>query len=329
MSATIAGIDFLHHMNIVAVVVTLHPETEVLGALLKALEPQVNSVVVVDNGSGKDFREWLERLRPQRVYGIFLGTNTGVAPAQNAGINWARQQKADCVILFDQDSLPAPDMVHRLAEVIRTKHERGVKVAAVGPQYVDERNPERPSFLRLSGLRAENPRCRGPEDLVLTDFVISSGALLPLSTLDQVGGMTDCLFVDQVDIEWGLRAKSFGYQSYGVCAAKMHHTLGETPINFLGRKLLHHGPPRHYYIFRNAVWLLSKSYIPFGWKLLFVRMMFLRLGFYALMVSPRLGHVKMMTLGIWHGLLGHMGGTQKVTSSDPAAPPPSQRNAAK
>lgn len=299
--------DFSSDMNIVAVVVTFHPEVETLSALLKALRSQVNSVIVVDNGSGENFVGWLEQFHSQGVHGLFPGTNIGVAAAQNAGVDWARKQKADCVVLFDQDSLPAPDMVRRLAEAIRAKHEQGCKVAAVGPQYIDERNPERPCFLRVTGLGAENPRCEAPGDLVMTDFVISSGALVPLSTLDEVGGMMDCLFVDQIDIEWGLRAKSLGYQSYGVCTAMMRHSLGEDPISFFGRKLLHHGPLRHYYIFRNAVWLLFKPYIPLGWKLLFVRMLALRLGFYALMVSPRLAHMKMMMLGILHGVSRRMG----------------------
>jgi rhamnosyltransferase len=299
--------SFLVLMNIIAVVVTFHPEFDVLSALLSALKTQVDSVVVVDNGSGENFVGWLDRFHSQGVHGIFLGTNIGVATAQNAGVDWARQQKADCVVLFDQDSLPAPDMVRRLAEVIQAKHEQGCKVAAAGPQYIDERNPERPSFLRVGGLAAENPRCEAPGNLVLTDFVISSGALIPLATLDEVGGMMDCLFIDQIDIEWGLRAKSFGYQSYGVCAATMRHSLGEDPTRFLGRKLLHHSSLRHYYIFRNAVWLLFKPYISLGWKWLFIRMLVLRLGFYALMVSSRLSHMKMMTLGIWHGLFGRMG----------------------
>jgi rhamnosyltransferase len=123
--------------------------------------------------------------------------------------------------------------------------------------------------------------------------------------------MMDCLFIDHVDIEWGFTAKSFGYQSYGVCAATMRHSLGENPIGFMGRKILHHGPLRHYYIFRNAAWLLFKPYVPLGWKLLLIRMLVPRMGFYALMASSHLSHIKMMTLGIWHGLFGPMGRFEK------------------
>lgn len=40
--------------SVVAIVVTFNPDTEVLNVLVKAIEPQVNSVIVVDNGALQD-----------------------------------------------------------------------------------------------------------------------------------------------------------------------------------------------------------------------------------------------------------------------------------
>jgi hypothetical protein len=54
-------------------------------------------------------------------------------------------------------------MVCRLAEVIQAKQKEGCSVAAVGPQYLDERNAERASFVRLAGLGKETPRCETPK----------------------------------------------------------------------------------------------------------------------------------------------------------------------
>lgn len=294
-------------MKIVAVIITYHPELKTLSALLDALALQVKSVVVVDNGTGKQLSGWLNQRHMPGVHGVFLGINTGVATAQNVGIDWARRQGADCVVLFDQDSLPPPDMIYRLALAMQAKQAEGCKVAAVGPRYIDARNEKHPSFSRMSGLRLNKSSCSVSDRIVESDIIISSGSLIPLATLDRVGGLIDDLFIDQVDIEWCLRAKSFGYQPYGVCDTVMLHSLGENPRIFFGHKLLHHSPLRHYYIFRNAVWLLFKAYIPFGWKVLFIRMLCLRLVFYTLFISPRLSYFKMMTLGVWHGLRNRMG----------------------
>lgn len=295
-------------MNIVAVVVTYFPDLDVLGELLNSLSPQVTAIVIVDNGSGTSLYDDEVRQWPNGIHKISLGMNMGVASAQNIGIRWARQQGADHVVLFDQDSVPEPGMVSCLARAFQQVEREGHRVAAVGPRYVDSRNSERAAFSRIKRLSLKKIHCdEHSEQIVSSDFVISSGALISVSTLEIVGGMADCLFIDQVDIEWGLRAKSLGYGSYGVCAATMQHSLGERPISFMGRKVLHHGPLRHYYIVRNAVWLLFRPYIPIGWKWLFLRTIFLRIGFYALMVPPRLGHIRMMSLGIWHGLRGRMG----------------------
>jgi len=292
-------------MKIIAIVVTFHPDFNALGALLDILNSQVNSIVVVDNCSGIDFHNWFNKFYSQKVHGIFLAENTGVATAQNTGITWAKTQEADAVVLFDQDSLPEQDMINDLTVALKNEQAKGNKIAAVGPKYIDERNIDRPSFSRLAGIRLT--KVLHEQELVPSDFIIASGSLIPTCTLDEVGMMNDEFFIDQIDIEWCLRAKAYGYQSYGVCTTSMQHNLGEEPLNFFGFKLLHHSPLRHYYIFRNAIRLLFKPYIPLGWKLIFIRTLLLRFFLYSLFVEPRLKYCKMMAKGVWHGLKGRMG----------------------
>ena len=294
-------------MDIVAVVVTYHPQLDNLGRLLEALFLQLKSVVVVDNGSDEKFNSWLNQYRDQGVHGIFLGTNNGVATAQNTGISWARRQGAECVILFDQDSLPAADMVHRLAMALQAKQAEGRKVAAVGPRYMDERQENPSPFIRARGLSFEQCACSTEETVVHVDYLIASGCLIPISALDRVGGMRDDLFIDYVDIEWGLRALHHGLQSYGICSAHLQHNMGEHPINFFGKKLPSHIPLRHYYHFRNAVLLCKEPWVPLTWKLLDGKRLCLKYIFYSLFAKPRTAHWRMMTLGIWHGLRGRKG----------------------
>jgi rhamnosyltransferase len=231
----------------------------------------------------------------------------GVAFAQNTGIREAMKMNATHVMLFDQDSLPSSDMVLRLMSKLLEIENQGIKVAAVGPCYKDERNMDRPSFISVSGLKAIKSFCRPTDKIIESDVLISSGSLISISILRKVGGPLTELFIDQVDFEWCFRAKSYGYRLFGVCNAVMYHSMGETPKIFLGQKFLHHGPLRHYYIFRNAVWLLSKRYVPWGWKFLFFRTICTRFIIYCVFITPRLDYLKMMTKGIWHGLKGRLG----------------------
>ncbi|MHB9118228.1 MAG: glycosyltransferase family 2 protein [Burkholderiales bacterium] len=289
-------------LNVCAVVVTYHPDFGALESLLAALTGQVAVTVVVDNGSPADYAPWIRARAQDAVVPLLLGENMGVAAAQNRGIEWARAQGCTHVVLFDQDSLPAQDMVSVLLEAADAARARGVAVAALGPRYTDERQDNPPPFIRVRGLRVERCRCLSPDSVVAVDYLIASGCLIPMDVLNAVGDMAEPLFIDYVDIEWGLRAREKGFQSLGVCKATMRHSLGEAPSCFFGRKIPVHSPLRHYYHVRNAIWLYRQAWVPLHWKWADGFRLLLKFGYYSLLTSPRIQHFWMMTLGIYHGL---------------------------
>jgi rhamnosyltransferase len=289
-----------------AIIVTYNPVLAALRLLLDAINPQVEQVFIVDNGSTADIAAWLVEQDIQ-VELVRLGDNYGIAQAQNRGIAEARARGATFILLLDQDSLPAPDMVAKLLSAARTKITNGVKLACVGPRYSDTRQNNPPPFIRTRGLRLERRACTSPDAVVDVDYLIASGCLIPMSALDDVGGMREELFIDYVDIEWGLRAQQKGYRSFGVCSAHMRHDLGDEPISFSGRQIPVHSPIRHYYYFRNAVWLYRQPWLRLNWKVIDGSRLLLKFAFYSLMTVPRLQHAKMMTMGAFHGLIGKMG----------------------
>ncbi len=292
-----------------AVVVTFHPCRTELTRLLSAIVPQVKGVVVVDNGSPAHQVDWLKEV--EGLHFIPLRTNLGLAAGHNIGINYARNLGARYVVLLDQDSEPAEDMVVRLHEALALAERDGYRVAAVGPNYVDERHNNPPPFIRVEGLRLK--RVGAADDtFVAVDYLISSGSLIPIDVLEIVGGMREELFIDYVDIEWGLRAKRHGFQTIGSMRARMRHRLGETPVRWGGRSIPMHTPLRHYYHFRNAVWLYRQSWVPLNWKLVDGYRLALKFIFYSLYGRPPLQHLRMMTLGVWHGLSGRMHHPQRT-----------------
>ncbi|MFP3422342.1 hypothetical protein R0K19_23515, partial [Bacillus sp. SIMBA_161] len=90
--------------------------------------------------------------------------------------------------------------------------------------------------------------------------------------------------------EWGLRAQARGFQSFGVYSAVMQHQLGDEPIYFRGRYIPVHSPLRHYYHFRNAVWLYRQSWLRSDWKIVDGLRLARKFGFYSLITPPRLKH---------------------------------------
>jgi rhamnosyltransferase len=292
--------------KVVAVAVSYNPMAGEIERLLNSVLPQVDLAVVVDNGSLENMRERLPPL-PGKLEILSLDENYGIATALNRGIAWARAQNATHVLLLDQDSELAPDAVSRLLDVSVRLESNGVKVGAVGARYYDPRQDNPTPFIRVRGLRLERFHSDSPDAIFPVDYLITSGSLIPLASLDAVGGMDESLFIDYVDIEWGIRANARGYQSYGVCGAMMHHNLGEAPIRFWGRNLPLHSALRHYYHFRNAVALYRRGFVPLNWKLVDGYRLVLKFCFYSVFAKPRLQHIYLMSLGIWHGLTGRSG----------------------
>lgn len=292
--------------NVSALIVTFNPDPARFKRLIASLVNQVGEIIIIDNGSGSN--EFLECIPENCLHFISLKKNYGIAYAQNMGINHVLQNReAGFVLLLDHDSILSEGMVNRLLEVSVQLRDSGRNVAAVGPRYVDQRQENPPPFIRVEGFRVKRLACEVDSHVVPVSYLIASGSLISVETFRSVGGMKDELFVDYVDIEWGLRAGLQGFGSYGVCDALMDHDLGDDPISIFNKKIPLHSPLRHYYLFRNAIYLYTQSYLPFAWKVGDLYRLMLKYGFYTLFAKPRWQHFSMMSKGMWDGLRGKMG----------------------
>lgn len=289
--------------KITGVIVSYNPDMDALKHLATAVARQLDQLLVVDNGSRVDVG--LGGALPAEV--IRLGDNYGIARAQNVGIERARANGSDYVLLLDQDSVPAYDMVATLLDALSVKEAEGFKVACVGPRYTDSRKRDASPFVRLEGLRLKRQICSNAAAIIDVDFLIASGCLIPISTIDAVGDMVEQMFIDYVDIEWGLRAQVKGYQSYGVCGALMEHALGDESIAFGRRHVPIHSPLRHYYHVRNAIWLCRQPWLTKRWKMVLLWRVARQFAFFSIMTAPRLQHARMMSVGLLHGIMNRMG----------------------
>ncbi len=296
--------------QVVAIIVSYFPTLDVLRELINAVSQQVHHVLIVDNGSPENTGKQINALTRSGIHYLPLYENRGIGAAQNAGIAWAISKGATHVLLLDQDSLPQPGMVSELLDVHKTLNERGLKVSAVGPRYRDNVNDCLSNFVRFGWVGFARVRCHELERFVSADFLISSGALIDIDTISSVGVMDDSLFIDHVDTEWFLRARSMGFHAFGACRAVMVHNLGEKRrlLWALGWRIVpSHAPFRYYYIFRNSILLLKRDYVGRGWRrceLFRLIKLFIMFGIF---VSPRIKHLRMMMLGLRDGLRGRSG----------------------
>ena len=292
-----------------AVIVSYHPEPAAIAGLVNIVTPQVGAVVVIDNASGGTWQRPLGEVLAAGG-GALLGQsrNIGLAAAQNLGIDWARSKGYSYVLLLDQDSKPGADMVASLLQALQALSATD-RVAAVGPRFHDLRENRDAPFVRIGFPKNRKLWCVAGTPYIACDFLISSGALIPLAVLERVGVMNAELFIDNVDLEWGFRAQAQGYALYGVCTATMNHRLGDTrrSLPFGAGKVVVHRPLRLYYMMRNRVLLYKMRHTPRTWIAQDLPRMLVKLLLFGVLIGPRKRNLRSMLRGLGDGLRGRCG----------------------
>ncbi|PSW30383.1 rhamnosyltransferase [Photobacterium phosphoreum] len=283
---------------IISVTVTYNPDCNCLEKQLQSLKNQISTSFVVDNGSSNI--EQIEKLVNKFDYQLIkLDRNMGLSFAQNRGIEAAIRYGADYLLLLDQDSILNDNFVCEMKSVY-DKYNVGV----LGPSFYDPENNQ-----YYPGTNYIGPFIKRTPISIITDvtYVIASGSFFSASVYRAVGKMEEDLFVDYIDVEWSLRAKSLGYKVAMTNTASMSHTIGDSRLNILGRKISVHSPMRRYFLVRNSFFMIRKSYIPTGYKIREVIFNFIRSLISLCVNEDRLLTMKMILSGIKDGLLGRFG----------------------
>ena len=254
-----------------AVIVTYNPEPEVLGALLGALDHQECSYVIVDNHSGNVSAIRAISATHSRCLAFEAqAENVGLAAALNIGIEYVRSLGFHQVLLFDQDSgIPDGFCSGMASAMTRAQGAFPHRVAAIGPRVEDPDTGRATPFRRFdTWWPAPERSAREDLGLIETGFLITSGTLIVLAALDDIGGMLDKYFIDNIDLEWCFRALHQGYRIFGVDQPRLLHRIGERSRNPLVKSgvVVKHSPLRYYYSTRNRIHLHRQAHAPWAWR---------------------------------------------------------------
>lgn len=311
----------MRNSGVHAVVVTYLPEPKTLSELLAALIPQVQAVFIIDNtpGNNSTVSRLVDTLDPSCVELVQLRENVGIARALNVGIERAVKAGATHVLLSDQDSVPAADMVEQLLGVTQRLEAEGQLVACVGAAFHSLSGGIH--RFQVQGNGRFYTTCAGDQAIPWVEVIstITSGSLIPASVFEDVGLMREDYFIDFVDTEWCLRARNKGYTIYGTSLAQMEHRVGDKVFQaWYGnwRSFSGYSPTRLYYQYRNGISLLRSSVVPLAWK---IRMGWTWLGnipAYIFFAPKRLRNLKAIIRGLCDGLRGHGGPLAGVVADD-------------
>jgi rhamnosyltransferase len=241
--------------GVAAVIAAYRPDPSLAGTV-RALREQVEHVVVVDDGSPDGSAAVLAALADAGATVVRQPENAGIAAALNAGVAEARARwNPDFFLTLDQDSRPAGDYVRRGLDTYASATAAGLGVGFVtAASYSGHPIP----VLHAEGrfVHAFDP--------------MQSGFLIPRSTVDRLGPFEEDLFIDGVDSEFTMRARTAGLAVLVGEGCDIAHDLGRRepgrlfgrPVRVLGREISYnyHSPSRVYYICRNGT-VLTLRYL--------------------------------------------------------------------
>ncbi|SJZ87937.1 rhamnosyltransferase [Pilibacter termitis] len=276
-------------VKILAGIVTFNPDLSRLRDNVEAILPQVDTLVIVDNGSDNEGEIATFIQQFERTHLVSLKENLGIATALNVIGDVAIERSFDYFLMLDQDSVVKSGLV---AEYKKYLHLENLGLLACER---DDRNYQ--VRQTIEGEYRE------------VDKAITSGTLMPTSVFASGIRHDDTFFIDLVDHEIDIHLLKKGYKIYKLSFVGLLHELGETVKHetvirsfFTGN----HSAIRRYYFSRNCVLLIKK----WGWSKLtyhFFKENIKMMIKVVLAEDDKMKKISYSFKGMWHGLIGKSG----------------------
>lgn len=293
--------------NVAAILVTYNPDVDLLKKVINSIKDQVALVVLVDNSFNCKVMHYIDQ---KNVKYIFNDGNVGVSGAYNIGINEIKSRFYEFILILDQDTIIPNGMVEEYISVSEILKEKNIIYSAIGPRFKNPRTGRVSKFVRFGWFRNKYVTAEDNQSIVSTDFLISSGSFYRVDVFDQVGYFDEGLFVDHVDTEWFLRAKSLGLPAFGAWKVVMEHYLGEREICLWllrWRCQPIHKPFRLYYIYRNSLLLYQMPHVKLMWISGDLLRLFRIFFMYLVFCREKIDILHFIRQGLVHGIRGISG----------------------
>jgi rhamnosyltransferase len=242
--------------------VLYEPTAAFLSNLFKACAACPN-VVAVDNSPDTDPRTH-ELLRARGIEVISNRNEGGLAGAYNRGAELLLARQCDLLFLLDQDSDIDSSF---FAGMIEAASGLAEDAFLIGPKIyeiqLEKCMPVIPADKRFPKPFRIDHQTSG---VFRTLCVISSGSAISAAAYRKLGSFREDYFIEYVDVEYSLRARSMNVPVYMNAAVTLRQTNGR--IERHGRMFTtNHAAWRRYYIARNAAHCLRlyRRYLGLHW----------------------------------------------------------------
>jgi GT2 family glycosyltransferase len=196
---------------------------------LEGLDHPRFCVVVVDNGSVDGSVAAIREKYPD-VAVLETGANLGYAGGNNVGIQWSLSHGADFILLLNNDTVVAPNLLSALSRAAELLPEGSIIGAAIS--FFD-----RPDVLWFGGASWSTEKlgfrttCRGralsdlPEEPFESDYITGCALFAPVSTFKATGLLDDNFFLTYEETDWCYRARTIGFRCFVTREARLWHKV--------------------------------------------------------------------------------------------------------
>lgn len=264
--------------NLGIVIVVYNPDLKDFMNNLNNYVESARAIVIIDNSENPFIGDYLSDF--VNIHYIALNSNVGIAKAQNIGIDYLISvNNIENVLFFDQDSYLTEIQVNNLVQTLKLIP-KDEKIGLVSPGTSENK-----------------------EKISMEKEVISSGSLIPVSSIMIVGKMREEFFIDFVDYEWCWRARSLGYGIYSNNSIILSHQT-DNPTLVMGKVVSK--PFRDYFFYRNVIYLMRNKMM-IDSKKMFMYKIFKHTIFELFFCKDKIQRFKYIMHGINDGINKKMG----------------------
>lgn len=277
----------------------------------------VNEILIVDNSPSPLAQDiqGIPYFQKPVMTTLHHPENIGVGGGVSIALKTAMDENYDFLWLLDQDSLPNHDCLEELIHAfLAISQESSKSLGIVAPSIFDVVMQKSIGCASFDHYRFKEVIPEWDQlSFVECDAPIISGSLVSVAAARRTDLPKAGLFIDGVDLDYGLKIRKQGFNNIVISQAILHHHLG-TPMAVIFKGVQHlihnYSAMRTYYYYRNHTYL-ELSYAPSIYKPLALmhrtKVMLKELALTMLYRDHKIRRMYACCLGTLHGLQGKLG----------------------
>lgn len=223
-------------MKIVGVVILYYPDLQKTVHNIEQYISNIDTLIIWNNTPNDSEDRYQNALSDfsEKIKYMTLNRNMGIGYALNKAIEWGERNNYSLLLTMDQDSFFEHSIFEKYTKLIKEKL----------ADSCDE------------SIAVFSPNLSEPfENSIFVDvmFSITSGSIYRLDVFGKVGKFREDFFIDGIDTEFCLKARTSNYRTVIVNPCKLIQTFGIPQQSKWGFVSTNYSPFRTYHMVRNHV----------------------------------------------------------------------------